>query len=686
MRYLRAPMSFVYPGFLFALAAISIPIIVHLFNFRRYRKVYFSDIRFLKNVEMQTRSRNQLRHLLILSARILAIACLVMAFAQPFIPKKGDRGNVASTQATIYVDNSFSMNAEGENGSLLDEAKAKALEVASAYANGSSLRLLTNDFDPRHQRSMSLDEFKAELAAVSTSASVRKTSEVSVRAQTADLNSGAHDIFLITDLQRSTTDLPEMPDDTLSILYILPVMASAISNLYVDSCWFPSPVRLPSQPDVLQVRVRNTGGRTVENLTVKLTINGMQRAIGNVTVQGSAFEDLELAFTNNEKGVQLAEITIEDYPITYDNRYLMSFVLAQSLHILHIKGEDAGDAVARLYGNDLYFIFKESEATRIDLSEFPKQNLIVVHGVANPSSGLAQELTRYCENGGHVLIIPAAKADRAAQNELLLSLGAEIFGAWDTSTVRVDRVNLESQLLRNVFMEWGERIDLPSTSGHFRTETVARIGREPILTLANGDAFLSRYPTGKGSTYVLTAPLKNNSTNFHRHALFVPALYNMALFSGQNSTSSETLGDDRLIPVTLTMDGKDDLTVVNVTTGERFKPELVVRGDGMGIYMHGQVRADGHHLLMNGTDTVQPLSFNYNRAESMLEHYSEKEYRQLADDAGLQRLEFVSASVGDVANTVSELQEGKRLWRLFLILALLFLAIETILVRLPQLR
>ena len=78
-------MSFAYPEFLFALAAISVPIVIHLFNFRRFKKVYFSDIRFLKDVEIETKSRNKLKNLLILLSRILAITFLVMAFAKPVI-------------------------------------------------------------------------------------------------------------------------------------------------------------------------------------------------------------------------------------------------------------------------------------------------------------------------------------------------------------------------------------------------------------------------------------------------------------------------------------------------------------------------------------------------------------------------------------------------------------------------
>ncbi|MFI5136035.1 MAG: BatA domain-containing protein, partial [Chitinophagales bacterium] len=65
-------MSFLYPAFLFALGAIAIPIIIHLFNFRRYKTIYFSNTKFLREVKEKTDSRTQLKHLLVLLCRILA--------------------------------------------------------------------------------------------------------------------------------------------------------------------------------------------------------------------------------------------------------------------------------------------------------------------------------------------------------------------------------------------------------------------------------------------------------------------------------------------------------------------------------------------------------------------------------------------------------------------------------------
>jgi Na+/H+ antiporter NhaD/arsenite permease-like protein len=103
-------MQFLYPLFLTALAALAIPVIIHLFYFRRFKKVYFTNVRFLKNVKEETSARRKVRDLLVLLARMFALAFLVLGFAQPFIGGD-DEVQVGNQSISIFIDNSFSMGA-----------------------------------------------------------------------------------------------------------------------------------------------------------------------------------------------------------------------------------------------------------------------------------------------------------------------------------------------------------------------------------------------------------------------------------------------------------------------------------------------------------------------------------------------------------------------------------------------
>ena len=171
-------MSFLYPSFLFALAAIAIPIIIHLFNFRRYKTVYFTNVRFLREVKEQTDSRSRLKHLLILLCRILSIIFLVLAFAQPFIRNKSTAVNTGKKAVSVFIDNSFSMGQLMADVPLIEQAKLKAREIVTAYAADDEFQLLTGDFEGSHQRLVDKDEMLNLIKEVQPSTKSRSFSDI----------------------------------------------------------------------------------------------------------------------------------------------------------------------------------------------------------------------------------------------------------------------------------------------------------------------------------------------------------------------------------------------------------------------------------------------------------------------------------------------------------------------------
>jgi hypothetical protein len=200
--------------------------------------------------------------------------------------------------------------------------------------------------------------------------------------------------------------------------------------------------------------------------------------------------------------------------------------------------------------------------------------------------------------------------------------------------------------------------------------------------LGNGDPLLSLYSIGKGKRFVLTVALDDAWSNFHRHALFVPALFNIAINSTNSGTSSETIGSNDLIPVDSKLKELEVLKMQRIGETESFVPERVARADGNGIQVHDQVIRDGHYLLRSSAgDTLQTVSFNYHRAESELQFLSAEELIITANTLGYDNIQILDGSTESLSNQVQELHNGKQLWRLFLILALACLLIETILIR-----
>ena len=113
-------MQFVRPEFLFALFALIIPIVVHLFQLRRFKRQEFTNLAFLETIKHQTRKSAILKKWLILCLRLFALGCIVLAFAQPYFSNHTTKGTTA--EIVIYLDNSFSMQALGAKGILLERS------------------------------------------------------------------------------------------------------------------------------------------------------------------------------------------------------------------------------------------------------------------------------------------------------------------------------------------------------------------------------------------------------------------------------------------------------------------------------------------------------------------------------------------------------------------------------------
>ena len=238
-------MKFVNPNFLFALFTATIPIIIHLFNFRKYKTVYFSNVRFLKEIKEQTQSKSQLKHLLVLISRILTIFFLVFAFAQPFIPLKNTSQTFNSNTTSVYVDNSFSMNAIGESGQLIDFAKNIAIDISKSFLPSDKFQLLTNNFLGKHQRLVNKDQFNDYIDEINISAETKKLSQVIERQKNLLKNEKNSDrkIFIISDFQKSTSDFESLENDTSYSVFLIPLKKNEEKNIYIDSIWFESPIR-----------------------------------------------------------------------------------------------------------------------------------------------------------------------------------------------------------------------------------------------------------------------------------------------------------------------------------------------------------------------------------------------------------------------------------------------------------
>jgi hypothetical protein len=276
-------------------------------------------------------------------SRMLAIAALILAFAQPFIPREKMAARPdAINQVNIYIDNSFSMDALTSTGPLLEGARAKAREIAAAYRSTDLFMLTTNEFEGRHQRWVSREEFLQLVDDVASTPAVRTLSEVVSRQNDSYFNTpGETKInYLISDFQLPIVDFDRISADSLMSVRLIPLKAVKTENLYIDSCWFVSPVHQLNQGVKLIVRVFNESGTNYEKVPLKLSVNGNQKALASFDVNPGTFRDVELPFTNNEEGIQYGTVEIADYPVIFDDKMFLVYDVAGAIPVLSINGRE----------------------------------------------------------------------------------------------------------------------------------------------------------------------------------------------------------------------------------------------------------------------------------------------------------------------------------------------------------
>jgi hypothetical protein len=670
-------MQFLFPWFLAALIALAIPIIIHLFNFRRFKTVYFSNVKFLKEVKEETASRSKLKHLLVLAARMFALAFLVFAFAQPFIPNKNNQFAAGKKNVSIYIDNSFSMNAINDGRSLFDKAKTTAKEIVKNYAADDEFQLLSNDFEGKHQRLVNKEEFMAMIDELEISPAVRSLQEVSKRqcemlARNNEKNKMA---YLLTDFQKNMGDLII---DTSVSYNLIPLSADVQNNLFIDSVWFAEPVQLMGQNVTMVVKLTNSGDAKAEGSRLALKLNGQTKTMSEVTVESGLSVTDTLRFLVTQPGWNKVELSISDYPITYDDNYFVSFRAIEKVNVIAVNGAHSNQFLDAMFNSQPEFNFRSISESGLPSDSLSNVQLLILSDLKSISSALTAIINGYVTSGGTVVVFPAAQCDIESYNRLLNSLQANSIIGFSEQPQELSSINLQQNIFSDVFEKIPDNLKLPMVKKHYTFSKATASSEETVLTLKDGNSFMSRYASAKGSVYVAAVPLDKDFSELPVHAIFVPMLYKMALQALQAGSIAYFIGNKTRIEV----DGSGKISEQGLKMyGENveFIPEQYAIEGKILLGLSEQINKAGFYKVGDEESSSSDLlALNFDRRESMLQFYNASD---LKNRYNYDNVSVVDGAKAEVAAVVKELDKGTPLWKICLLLSLVFFAVEGALLR-----
>lgn len=668
-------MNFLYPQFLYALTALAIPVIIHLFNFRKAKKVYFSSNRFLKNIKKTSSSRLKLKRLLVLAARLLFIAFLVLAFAQPYFPAR--EAATGNEDIYIYLDNSLSMSNETPSGlSAFDASVQYVNRLIDQYPAGAQYKLLTNDFAPFSNNLKSMDEIREALTEARLSGVSRSFEEVYQRLFTGDHSDARPDrLFWISDFQKSTTgELPQLTDDTLRSIYLVPMTFQTNSNVYIDSIYLTNPFVLPDEKNELQVVLKNSGSQQVEDLIIKFFINDIQASSASVGIDQNSSASVTLPLSFGLEKTNRCRIAFEDFPVAFDNDFYFTINQIDRIVTMEIKGSPGASPIEKVFGNADLFNFSSVSASNLEYSRIEASDLVVVNQLTSIDASLAGVLRAFLEGGGSIVLIPASNADVVSYQQLIPSLTLEKTNAASKRPLAMP--DLANPFYRNIFEERSERFNMPEAVGRLTWNN--RSG--DLLTFANGDPYLSAF-SNPGNLYIFGSPLSDEYTMLHRHAIFLPLMYRIAALSKQvNENLYYSLNETS---VALNMDSLRNNVIYKLRADagdQEIIPSQMISGKKLILELPKYILNSGFYSLTLDDGAVKELAFNQDKKESILTQYSPEELQEafsLNENVHI----FEAEQADDFERNLKSNFQGTPLWRYLLVMAMLFLLTEILLIR-----
>jgi hypothetical protein len=572
------------------------------------------------------------------------------------------------------------MESTGENGSLLNEVKLKAVEIVNSYKKTDHFVVCDNSFSAGSQRLLNAEDAidKLEEIQITPETKLMSTGVVRLKDAIAEQENTNKAIYVISDFQKSTSDIKNIAKDSIAQLYFVPVKGNQLSNIYIDSCWFNSPSHILFQQEKLSVLIKNHSTNDLENIPIKLYINNQLVSPASFSVKANEETVLELNYQNKTNGIQNGKLELRDNPVTTDDSFFFSYQISKSINVLEITNENSNNKVKSVYETDSVFNFTSYNVNQLDYSLVKKSDLVVLNNLNEISSGLATSINKFVVNGGDLIILPSNKIDLSSYREFLSLLNINYFQSIDTTSTKVREIAFQHIVYQNVFEGKPEsNINLPSVYQHYILSANNTPYKNTILTLKNGNDLLNEYKVDKGTVYLSTIGVNEEFSNFTNHALFVPTFYNIGLLSQPNHPLFYTIGDN----ASLMLDKIDNESVYHLKN-ENFDiiPKSQSTNYHTTIFIGQNIVNSGNYTLSSKNNELG-LAFNYSRKESDLTCNTTEEIEEQISKSSI-NASLLSSEINSLNSTISEIKSGKKYWKFCIILALLFLGAEIVLIKL----
>lgn len=634
-------MQFKHPEILYFLFLLVIPILVHLFQLRRFKKQYFTNVKLLRELQQQTRKSKSIKKWLLLATRLLLLACLIIAFAQPFFNAK-DAQNRAN-ELVIILDNSFSMQAKGAKGELL---KRSVQEILEQLPENQLFSLVTNDatfWDVDHKM-IQRELQKLQYSALPFDLDNRLTQVANKKKNTKI------DYIIITDAIGANSKKANQLTRENKVYFIQP-KAQNKNNIAIEN-----------------VAIANATETFYE---IKITL----KAFGNIdnAINLALYNDnkvtakSQIKFDSPEKVVSLSipkksfngKVSIQDNSLEYDNTYYFSLSEPKKQNVLAIGNADKNQFLKRILTDD-EFVFTSSELHQLNYNAIENQQTIILNELKEIPQALSTTLKVFYNKGGNIILIPSGESSTVNLNAFTRNFGNITFSENQQLDKQITNINFSHPIFKNVFEKKVTNFQYPKVQNSF---TLSK-NTFSILQYEDQNNFLSSITNKTGNFYVFSAAINKENSNFQNSPLIVPAFYNMSKVQSLNNNNTFAIGTNAVTYLDVILNKDEVVSVSN--SNYSFIPQQQILTSKIKLTFGDYPEKAGNYAITQKTNPLQNISFNYPRTESNLNEDNSTIYTNFA------KINTIDEALNDLHN----LRTDTIVWKWFLLATLLLLLIE----------
>ncbi|WP_439643362.1 vWA domain-containing protein [Gemmatimonas sp.] len=653
-------MGFLVPAFLAAMAALAVPLLLHLRHRDRDKPQLFPSLMFLEKLTIRTEQRQRVSDWPLLLMRLAALALLVFAFSRPlFRSQRARAGDARSRAVVLLVDRSLSMGYEGTWARALDSARA----VIATLGNNDRVAVVAYDDMAETRQRLTTDKAAAVASLASLSPRARGTRLAPAlrvaRQQLLDAPFAAAQIVVISDLQRA---------GAVGVAGVeLPTGVSVRGIVVGPERWENSTVhaidarRVVSGERTLlavKARLQRHGGTAPQERTVRLVLNGREAATQQVTLAPTGETVVTFAPVPAPEGAVAVQLSLSPDALAADDTLVAVVPRDDDLRVTLING-----------GAETLFFERA-----LDIGRAPSVQLTRDASAAAPSARTGvmvywdavpgSTITPWLEAGGGAVVVVGRRLG-ARRGSLSPLIPATVAGS-------ADRLSDRGGTLRDVRTEhplFAPFREVPDALGAVRLFRYAR------LDAASEGAVLARFDdglpavverrVGQGRVLLLALPLDNDAGDFPLQPAFLPFVRQLVMHaSGRDATPLwRTTGERWALSRAIAS------PVVEAPDGTLIRPVADSQGTAIPLTDAGVYRAYAERV---GGDAVSLLAVNVPTSESVLTPMDTAELL-LGVQTGANR----SGRSADAPQSDEELERRQSPWRLLLLAALLLLVLET---------